>query len=167
MRPRQLSITEIETLMRSPYDIYAKHVLRLRQLRAARRQRRMRASAASMIHEVFDRFVSDGSRLRRPDAQRDADGAWRETAFAGLDAIGERRDIWLKRFERAAEQFLDYERGRDRRGRRRHAEIEGQWAFPALDGFTLVGKADRIDRLRDGTLEIIDFKTGGVPTPAT
>jgi RecB family exonuclease len=47
----------------------------------------------------------------------------------------------------------------------RHAETKGEWVFPALDGFTLVGKADRLDLRRDGTLEIIDFKTGGVPQP--
>ena len=35
IRPRRLSITEIETLMRSPYDIYAKHVLRAAAARAA------------------------------------------------------------------------------------------------------------------------------------
>ena len=29
LRPRQLSVTEIETLIRSPYDIYARRVLRL------------------------------------------------------------------------------------------------------------------------------------------
>jgi ATP-dependent helicase/nuclease subunit B len=29
-----------------------------------------------------------------------------------------------------------------------------------------VGKADRIDQLSDGTLEIIDFKTGGIPASA-
>ena len=46
IRPRQLSVTEIETLMRSPYDIYAKHVLRLRRARAARRRARAPASAA-------------------------------------------------------------------------------------------------------------------------
>jgi len=32
--------------------------------------------------------------------------------FAGLDAIGERRDIWLRRFRRAAALFLEFERGR-------------------------------------------------------
>jgi ATP-dependent helicase/nuclease subunit B len=85
--------------------------------------------------------------------------------FAGLDAIKERRDIWLKRFERAAVQFLAYERARDDEIVERHAEKKGEWRFPALDNFTLVGKADRLDVKRDGTLEIIDFKTGGVPAP--
>ena len=31
-RPRSLSVTEIETWLRDPYAIYAKHVLRLRPL---------------------------------------------------------------------------------------------------------------------------------------
>ncbi len=31
-------------------------------------------------------------------------------------------------------------------------------------GFTLTGKADRVDELKDGTLEILDFKTGSIPT---
>ena len=46
---------------------------------------------------------------------------------------------------------------------RRHAEISGAWDLPI--GFTLTGKADRIDTLVDGTLQIIDFKTGSIPTP--
>ena len=32
VRPRELSITEVEPLMRSPYDIYARRVLRLQRL---------------------------------------------------------------------------------------------------------------------------------------
>jgi ATP-dependent helicase/nuclease subunit B len=86
-------------------------------------------------------------------------------AFEGLDAIQARRDIWLKRFERAARQFLDYERARDPGVVARHAEMKGEWAFPVEGGFVLVGKADRLDVMADGTLEIIDFKTGGVPAP--
>ena len=88
-----------------------------------------------------------------------------QQAFAGLDAIKERRDIWLKRFNRAALQFLDYERRRDPDIIERVAERKGELVFPALDNFVLVGKADRLDVRRDGTLEIIDFKTGGVPQP--
>jgi ATP-dependent helicase/nuclease subunit B len=162
-RPRQLSITEVEPLMRSPYDIYAKKVLRLirREPLGTSPDARERGS---MIHKVFERFVLGGHGFSAPDAlavlQRMA-----EEEFAGLDAIGERRDIWLRRFKRAAELFLDYERGRTGVVSARTAEIKGEWVFPELQNFVLVGKADRIDQLSDGTLEIIDFKTGGVPSP--
>lgn len=159
-RPHRLSVTEIETLFRSPYDIYAKHVLGLRKLPPLGDAPDAR-ERGSMIHEVFDRFIREGHGFAAPDAQgtlmRMAEGA-----FSGLDAIGERRDIWLKRFERAAEEFLAYERMREPLVVARHAEIEGQWVLPI--GFALTGKADRIDELADGTIEIIDFKTGSIPT---
>src|SRR5439155_2916890 len=55
-RPRRLSVTEIETWMRDPYAIYARHVLRLTALDpldadpgAAERGR--------LVHSALDRFV--------------------------------------------------------------------------------------------------------------
>ena len=162
-RPRRLSITEIEPLMRSPYDIYAKHVLRLRKLEPLGTEPSAR-ERGTMIHNVFEQAVAAQLDLESRDAlPQMMDMA--QQAFAGLDAIKERREIWLKRFERAALQFLAYERGRDDQIAKRHAERKAEWHFPSLDGFVLVGKADRIDVKRDGTLEIIDFKTGGVPSP--
>lgn len=159
-RPDKLSVTEIETLFRSPYDIYARHVLKLKKLPGLGEMPDAR-ERGSMIHEVFDRFVTEGHDFAAPDAATRL-LAMAGEAFAGLEAIGERRDIWLKRFERAAEEFLDFERLRDPEIARRHAEIRGEWAFPV--GFTLTGKADRIDLLRDGTLQIIDYKTGSIPS---
>ena len=163
LRPRRLSITEIEPLMRSPYDIYARHVLGLRRLEPLGTEPSAR-ERGTMIHGVFESFVKAGLDFESPEALGEMMGMAQQ-AFAGLDAIKERRDIWLKRFERAGRLFLDYERRRDSEIAERHAELKGEWVFPALDGFVLVGKADRIDVRRDGTLEIIDFKTGGVPQP--
>ncbi|MBK8084985.1 MAG: PD-(D/E)XK nuclease family protein [Devosia sp.] len=163
MRPRRLSITEIEPLMRSPYDIYARHVLGLRRLEPFGSEPSAR-ERGTMIHAVFERFVAAGLDLAAVDALEQM-MAMARAEFAGLDAITERRDIWLKRFEHAAQQFLAFERERDAEIAVRLAETKGEWVFPALDNFTLVGKADRIDLRRDGTREIIDFKTGGVPQP--
>lgn len=163
VRPRRLSITEVEPLMRSPYDIYAKHVLALRRMEPLGTEPSAR-ERGTMIHGVFEKFVETGHNFESADALPAMMGMARE-AFAGLDAIKERRDIWLKRFERAARQFLDYERRRDGQIVERVAEVKGEWALPGLGGFVLVGKADRLDLKRDGTLEIIDFKTGGVPAP--
>jgi ATP-dependent helicase/nuclease subunit B len=163
IRPRKLGITAIERLMRSPYDIYAEHVLGLRRLEPLGTEPSAR-ERGTMIHNVFEQAVSARLDLESGEALRQM-MAMAQQAFAGLEAIKERRDIWLKRFERAAVQFLAYERARNDDIVERYAERRGEWLFPALDNFTLVGKADRIDIKRDGTLEITDFKTGGVPTP--
>ncbi len=163
IRPRRLSITEIEPLMRSPYDIYARRVLRLEHMEPLGTEPSAR-ERGTMIHGVFERFVAEGCDLDAPDALETMMAMARE-AFGKLDSIRERRDIWLKRFERAARQFLEFERARSGEIAERHAETKGEWVFPTLDGFVLSGKADRIDVRHDGLLEIIDFKTGGVPTP--
>jgi len=163
LRPRRLSVTEVETLFRSPYDIYAKHVLRLKPLDPLGSEPGAR-ERGSMIHDVFARFVLGKCDFAAPDAYETL-MAMAKQSFAGLEGIGARRDIWLKRFEVAARAFLAFERDREASLAVRHAEIDGNWPFPALDGFRLTGRADRIDLLADGTLEIIDFKTGGVPAP--
>lgn len=161
-RLNRLSVTEIETLMRSPYDLYAKHVLRLRPLDGLGEDPDAR-ERGTIIHAIFARFVNEGHAVMAPQAL----GVIMEIAneeFAGLDMIGERRDIWLRRFETAATQFLQFERGRDAQVRARHAEISGEWSLPLARNFRITGTADRVDELRDGTLEILDFKTGSPPT---
>jgi ATP-dependent helicase/nuclease subunit B len=162
-RPRRLSITEIEPLMRSPYEIYAKLVLKLRRMQPLGKDPDAR-ERGNIIHKVFERFVTEGLDLAAPGAL-DALDRMAAEEFAALDMIGERRDIWLRRFRRAAQLFLEFEHERGGAIVRRLAERKGEWLFPALDNFVLSGKADRIDERADGSLEIIDFKTGGVPTP--
>ncbi len=162
-RPRKLSVTEIETLMRSPYDLYAKHVLRLKPLDALGEDPDAR-ERGTIIHAILARFVFE----QRDPADPEALARLMEIAaeeFAGLDAIGERRDIWLRRFATAASQFLDFERARAHLVRRRHAEVSGRWDLRLAVPFTITGQADRVDLLVDGTLEILDFKTGSPPAP--
>ncbi|HVW93689.1 MAG TPA: double-strand break repair protein AddB [Devosia sp.] len=161
LRPRRLSVTEIETLFRSPYDIYARHVLRLKPLDSLGAAPDAR-DRGTIVHDIFARFVNEGRDPADPDAPARL-AALAEEAFAGLEAIGELRDIWLRRFRRTAELFLAYERGRAGEVVARHAERRGEWELPLLDCFRLTGRADRIDLLADGSAEIIDFKTGSPP----
>jgi ATP-dependent helicase/nuclease subunit B len=162
-RPRRISVTEVETLMRSPYDIYAKHVLKLQRLAPLGAEPSAR-ERGTMIHKVFERFVVEGLSFSGAEALGRMEDMARE-AFDGLDMIPERREIWLRRFRRAGEMFLEWERQRHSRIGSRAAEIKGTWTpGGALQNFVLVGKADRIDRRTDGLYEILDFKTGGVPS---
>jgi ATP-dependent helicase/nuclease subunit B len=163
-RPRKLSVTEIETLMRSPYDLYAKHVLKLKPLDALGEDPDAR-ERGTIVHAIFARFVFEKCDPAGPQAFEQLMDIAREE-FAGLDAIGERRDIWLKRFEAAARQFLDFEQGRSHLVAERHAEVDGRWDLRLAEPFAVTGKADRVDVLTDGTLEILDFKTGSPPSGA-
>jgi len=163
IRPRKLSVTEVETLMRSPYDIYARHVLRLKRIDPLGSEPSAR-ERGTMIHQVFEQFVEQGLSFSAPNALTELE-RMAVNSFRNLESISERREIWLERFGRAAEQFLDWERARHGRIASRAVEIRGEWTFPALENFVLVGKADRIDQRTDGLLEILDFKTGGVPAP--
>jgi ATP-dependent helicase/nuclease subunit B len=161
LRPHRLSVTEIETLIRSPYDLYARHVLRLSALDSLGSEAGAR-ERGSITHDVFAHFIERGCDIADPDAQGVLERL-AEEAFATLEAIPEQRAIWLRRFRRAAEEFLAFERARDPEIAARHAELGGRWIWP--NGFVLTGRADRIDVRVDGRFEIIDFKTGSLPSP--
>ncbi len=153
-RPRKLSVTEIKTLIRDPYAIYAKHVLKLRPLDPLRREADPRLRGV-VLHEILEVFLRRG-------------GGTRETLLSIADAVlAEQvawplaRTIWRSRIAKAADAFLDFSANTG--GTPVLLEEKGAVQLPGLD-FTLTGKPDRIDRLDDGRLLLIDYKTGSPPS---
>lgn len=162
-RPKRLSITEAETLLRSPYDLYARHVLGLRRIDPLGADPD-HAERGTLIHDILGDFIATGHDLAAPTALETMMVLARDR-YGRLDAIPARRDIWLARFAAIARAFLAFERARERIAERT-AEIRGEVQIPiATPPFVLSGRADRIDRTRTGTLDIIDFKTGQAPQP--
>jgi ATP-dependent helicase/nuclease subunit B len=161
-RPRKLSVTEIETWRRDPYAIYARRILKLQALDPLDAEIGA-AERGIVIHRALDEFVR-----RFPQALPN-------DALAQLTAIGERCfaplltrpslwAFWWPRFLRIAEWLIAEDGPRRAALITSLAEVKGHWDINASSGsFTLSAKADRIDRRRDGLLEIIDYKTGGVP----
>ena len=76
------------------------------------------------------------------------------------------RAFWWPQFIRIAEWFIANERRRRDAGYSiAGAEVEGEMKIAAPGGpFILTARADRIDRVADGSLAIIDFKTGQAPS---
>ena len=162
-RPRHLSVTEIETWLRDPYAIYAKHVLGLRPL-APLNEEVGPLERGNALHAVVEEFV------RRYPAALPDDAVER---LAGLaDAIFEQAGIaksalaiWKPRFLDAAKGFVEIERERRVDIATPHVEKSGCLSFGAPgETFTLTGRADRIDVLADGTAVILDYKSGKPPT---
>jgi ATP-dependent helicase/nuclease subunit B len=165
-RPRQLSVTAIETWLADPYSLYARRILKLGLLDPLDADPGA-AERGQFVHHALDLFIK-----RFPEALP-------ETALADLlqsgrmafaEAIGHPSvaAFWWPRFERVAEWFIDFERTRRAAGTFPLAsEVKGRLPVEnAGKEFILQARADRIDRLPDGRLAIIDYKTGKPPSPA-
>ncbi len=154
VRPKRLSVTEIKTLIRDPYAIYARHVLRLRRLDPLRPEADPRLRGV-VLHEILEGFVRTGGTTREDLLQIT------DTVLAARVAWPLARAIWRARIEKAAEGFLAFSASTG--GSPVLLEERGMAVLDALD-FTLTGKPDRIDRLPDGRLMVIDYKTGDPPS---
>ena len=155
-RPKKLSVTEIKTLVRDPYAIYARHVLKLRPLDPLRPEADPRLRGI-VLHEILEIFLRSGG------GDRDTLLAITDTVLAKRVAWPLARTIWRSRIAKAADAFLGFSASTG--GAPVLLEEKGAVTLPGLD-FTLTGKPDRIDRLPDGRLYLIDYKTGTPPTPA-
>lgn len=163
-RPRRLSATRIETLMRDPYSIYARFVLDLEPLDPLEADLGA-ADKGTMIHEALDRFVRDNPDTL-PDDAVDILVDLGRAAF-GKDALARPgiQAFWWPRFRRIARWFVEVEEERRSSLDASHTEIRGKHTFEAPGGpFTLSAEADRIDRQEDGAFVILDYKTGAVPS---
>ena len=163
-RPRELPVTAIQRLIRDPYAIYARYILRLRQLPPLN----PRADAplrGQIIHKIFDQFISGETE----DLSRDPRGQLLATAARVLDTDVPwpmARQLWMQRIARVADWFLEQEALRSERASFLGAEVEGQLFFPEIE-FTLTAHADRIDRVGDRGLAVLDYKTGTPPSAQT
>lgn len=162
--PKSLSVTEIETLVRDPYAIFARHVLGLDPLERVAAPPGA-GERGSLIHAVLGGFAQRFPQGMPEDAEHALRAIARE-AFAGIEATNpELFAEWWPRCERLMAAFLDWEDARRPAIAGIHAEVSGRWAIPmGTEPFTLRARADRIERRRDGSACIVDFKTGAPPT---
>jgi ATP-dependent helicase/nuclease subunit B len=161
-RPRSLSVTEIERWIRDPYAIYARHVLKLAPLPDLG-ERPDFGTRGTVVHRALARFARSWTGPF-DDTAVDALVRIGREAFAELEMFPELHALWWPRFEAAARWLVPTFEA-PRTGVVRFAEVSGEWAvLPGDDGFLLRGRADRIDRLDDGRLSIVDFKSGAVPS---
>jgi len=153
-RPKKLSVTEIETWLRDPYAIYARHVLRLRPLDGLD-EAVGPLERGNILHKALELFVAGGG----GDAGRLIALADELFQQAGIPKAV--LALWRPRFIGAARAFVDFEQ--ERRGAIAASHLEKRGTLD-LGGFTLTGIADRIDILRDGRAAILDYKSGAIPS---
>ncbi len=161
-RPRNLSVTKIESWMRDPYQIYARHILNLEALDPLDADPGG-AERGTFIHAALEKFIRAYPK-DLPEAAEEKLCSFGKEALAEMRVPEEVEAFWWPRFEKIARIFVIEERNWRERALPLLLETTGKWDFDAKAGpFTLKGKADRIDRLRTGEYAIIDYKSGTTP----
>lgn len=155
-RDVDISATALDRLLGDPYQFYAGKIMGLSDLDALDAE----PSAlwqGNVAHTILQRWhearESDPAASLAPimDAVLDEENA---------DPL--MRGLWQPRLEAALRWIEDKVTGYDDR---RVLAVEKKGAM-TFEGVQVHGRADRIDRLDDGSLAIIDYKTGKPPSAA-
>lgn len=158
VRPNKLSVTEIKTLVRDPYAIYAKHVLRLAPLDSLVKTADARLRGIA-VHQVFEDFIRSWDHA---NTASDLMAQAKRTFDSDVDWPSARL-MWAARIARLADEFVAQEHERQSKAISTKLEVKGKSTLHDL-GFTLTVKADRIDLDTRGGAFLYDYKTGQIPT---
>ena len=164
LMPPRLSLTEVETLYRDPYVIFARRVLKLDPLDPVDPPLDAR-DRGTVIHDVLAAYV----RAHAPAATAEAEAALLalgRDAFAGLAAEDpEAVEFWWRRFAAFVPWFVGWDAERRALSAAVLVETDGSLPLALAQGrrLTLSTRADRMERRRDGQLAILDYKTGTPP----
>jgi ATP-dependent helicase/nuclease subunit B len=154
-RPKKLSVTEVDRLQADPFAFYARRILGLASLDPVDAEPTA-AWRGTAVHKVLEDWMTQD----QCDPEKLMPRAEALLAEPGVHPL--LRALWQPRLMEAIAFIAD--RMTENHAEGRHplkAEVSGK---RTLAGVELSGKADRIDRLADGGLAIVDYKTGQPPS---
>ena len=149
-----LAVTAIDRLRSDPYQFYASAILRLKALDPLDAEPTA-AWKGQVVHKVLERWHRSGGRA----------GELLAIAAEELDQMRAHplvRSLWWPRLQRGLE-WVDAEIATLANESRQtlESEYDGHITF---DGVKVHGRIDRLDRLADGRLAVVDYKTGQAPS---
>ncbi|HEX8838948.1 MAG TPA: PD-(D/E)XK nuclease family protein, partial [Sphingomicrobium sp.] len=154
-RPDKISVTQVDRLKADPFAFYAQAILRLRSIDPVDADHTA-AWKGTAVHEVFQHW------LQHDDCDADKLRGRAERLLKDEAIHPMLRALWAPRLLEAIDWIAEMERENRAAGRRPlAAEVKGE---AVVAGVTVYGRADRVDRLPDGAVGIVDYKTGAPPT---
>ena len=159
-RPRRLSASAVEKLMRDPYSIFAEYILKLKPLDDLD-QPSLPADFGNIVHKVLEEFNQKYSQTLPENAEE-------LLLLEGIRALEsakiepEKKVFWKPKLEEMLRWIVAEEKNYRQTVKKVHNEIWGQFFIEDAPAgrFEIFAKADRVDELIDGSINIIDYKTG-------
>ncbi|MEE9329356.1 MAG: double-strand break repair protein AddB [Parvularculaceae bacterium] len=164
IRPTRLAVTQIETLMRDPYTIFASKILGLRQLDPLNADTTL-AMRGQLFHHLFAQYNLDHPRAPAKDPAAILT-EMANTLFAKVGLPPAVQAFWRGRMMESFAWFADWDKDLRKLGQPVVIEEQGATVVPVpgIPGFTLTARADRIDLLSNGKAMIYDYKTTAPPS---
>jgi ATP-dependent helicase/nuclease subunit B len=155
VRPKVIPVTDVDRLKADPYAFYAKRILRLAALDPVDADAGP-AWRGTAVHEILEQWAASGSH-DPVDLEARA-----RALFARPEVHPLLRALWQPRLIEAI-RWIGGEVAKDRAAGRTILAVEKE-GRAEVAGVLLTGKADRLDRMADGTIGIVDYKTGKPPS---
>lgn len=160
-RPRRLSASAIEILMRDPYEIYAAKILKLKPLKELDIGLTP-SDYGTLIHKILEIFCTKYPHELPVNAKEVLVKIGMD-AFAEKNIPAETKAFWWPMFIKTADWFLLQEKNYRKEISKVYGEVKGEIELETAGGrFVLEARADRVDRTLSGTINIIDYKTGQI-----
>lgn len=157
VRPQRIAVTDVDRLKADPFGFYARQILKLGPLDLVDAD----PSAAwrgTAVHDVLEKW------LKEDDARPDALMPRARQLIAEASQHPVMRVLWQPRLMLAIEWIaatVAAQKAEDR-----SILFGEEFGEAEIAGIRLYGKADRMDRLPDGTIAVVDYKTGKAPSTA-
>lgn len=162
-RPRRLSASGVDLLIQDPYSVFAKYILKLYPLDDLDQEKDQR-DYGTLIHAIIEDF-NNMYPAELPENPLDVLITLGKKHFDDFDISPDLEAFWWPKFLKTAEWIIQQEKDYRHSVKLVHNEIKGEISYNLPNGpFTFTAKADRIDELKDGCLNILDYKTGKIPS---
>jgi len=155
LRPTRVAVTQVDRLAADPYAFYAGKILGLSPLERIDADPGA-AWRGTYVHRMLELWFRE---------DKCAPGRLEERTrglFLGGESHPILRALWLPRLLESA-RWIDAQVTQDAAEGREMKLVESRGEI-SLGGVTLYGTADRLDRLADGSIAIVDYKTGKPPS---
>ena len=160
--PKQLSATDIETLIRAPYNFYVKKILNLK-IEKELEETPALSEFGNFFHKVVELYTKnhDSNQLISLDK---FNNYARELLTSSIFPK-QTQHIWQLKIEALSQDFISFDNQRRQNTKQVFSEIRGEIELDIYSTkIKIVAIADRIEVTGNNKAAILDYKTGTIPT---